>query len=98
MFDGEKYITSGITKTIPLYLQNVLWYLIENMPEGKSYLQVFELSELVEDGCIKQKIKHIQENPEYVSENTFSVRNPINAKIYVIDDCSCCTMLLAEEY
>lgn len=98
MFDGVKYSTSGIATQIPIYLQNILWYMVEIMPEPKDYLQVFELSEAIKDGSSKQKILHTQESPKYLSENIISVKDVITAKVYIIDDCSSCTMLFASEY
>jgi len=98
MFDGEKYSTCGIATQIPIYIQNILWYMVDIIPEPKDYLQVFELSEVIKDGSAKQKILHTQENPKYVSENIISVKEVITAKIYIIDDCSSCTMLFASEY
>lgn len=55
---------------------------------------MFELS--VIDG--KQHIVHKQEQPDYSMQYTFTVTDPIAARIYIIDDGSHSTMLLAEEY
>ncbi|MDT8716238.1 hypothetical protein IAI10_06180 [Clostridium sp. 19966] len=62
MFKGIKYVTKGITEAVPEFLQNFLWYTIEIMEvKEKDYLQVFELSEITQDGVKKQKIIHFQE-------------------------------------
>lgn len=79
---------------MPLGIHHILWYMVDTMSAEKDYLQVFELS--VNNG--QQHIVHKQEQPDYLMEYTFNVTDPIAAKIYVIDDGSHSTMLLAEEY
>ena len=94
-------MTKGISSEIPFYLQNVMWIMIESMEiEKKDYLQIFELSKTVADGKIFQKIIHRQEQPEYEKSVTVLVNEEdiVEKKVYVIDDVSHCTMLLAEEY
>lgn len=80
--------------TIPLELQIFMWQCIDNLKVEKDYLQVFNLS--VVNGI--QKVEHKQEVPEY--QNTYSVLvdNPVDAKVFIIDDGDHSTMLLAEEY
>ncbi len=46
---------------------------------------------------IKQKITHTQEQPAYRYEYSFEATDPINAKIYIVDNETHSTMLLAEE-
>ena len=95
MFTSPRYATRGITATVPLVLQIILWNLIDSMEVAeKDYLQVFRLS--AESG--KQKITHSQEQPDYNKEYLFQSEEPITAKIFVIDDKTHTTMLLAEEY
>ena len=44
MFQNDKYLTRGVSQTIPNWLVILLWHLIEIMPvERKDYLQVFRL-------------------------------------------------------
>ena len=65
------------------------------MPKPKDYLQVFTCTE--SDG--KQKIEHIQEEPEYQREYLINIDAPyFIGKIFVVDDETHSTMLLAEEY
>lgn len=71
-----------------------MWELIKRMPVEKDYLQVFSLSD--ENG--RQKITHYQEMPEYNKDYVFDVTEPITNKIFVIDDKTHSTMLLASEY
>ena len=94
MFDNPRYLTKGVNQNIPIELQIFMWNCIDNLKVEKDYLQVFNLS--VVDGI--QRIEHKQEAPEY--QNTYSVlvSNPVDAKIFVIDDGDHSTMLLAEEY
>lgn len=95
MFKNPRYITKGVETTVPLWLQNLMWYAIDVMEvESKDYMQVFKLSP--ESG--KQKIVHKQEQPLYEHEYLLQAEKPITAKIFVIDDETHSTMLLAEEY
>lgn len=99
MFDGKRYASSGIAEKIPLYLQNLLWFMVEAMEvPKKDFLQVFELREASEDGNPMQGIVHSQEQPPYLKELTIIAKKPINAKIYILDVGIYSTMLLAEEY
>ena len=81
-------------KNIPPLLQSFLWELIFNLPADKDYLQVFNLSA---EGD-KQIIRHTQEVTEYNQEYVFEFENPVTEKIFVIDDGTHSTMLLANEY
>ena len=93
MFENQRYITRGVSQKVDLPLQLFMWQCIEELDVPKDYLQVFELS--AENG--KQKIKHIQEEPEYRQE--YLIDAPVFiGKIFVIDDETHSTMLLAEEY
>ena len=91
---NKHFITRGISETVPSFLQVIMWELIEQLPVDKDYLQVFSLSA---DGG-KQKIKHSQEVPEYTKEYVLDIGMPITEKIFVIDDETHSTMLLANEY
>ena len=90
----NRYITKGVQSEIPAVLQIFMWDCISALPEPKDYLQIFRLSSV--DG--KQKIVHEQEQPEFKREYILNLPEPVNAKVYVIDDVDHCTMLLAEEY
>ena len=95
MFNNQRYATSGINSELPLLTQIILWGLIDTMEVvRKDYLQVFCLSADGEN----QRIIHEQEQPEYRKEYLFPSEEPITAKIFVIDDETHTTMLLAEEY
>ena len=75
-----------ISKTLPTKLFNAT--------ARKDYLQVFKL---VANGS-NQQVTHTQEEPPYERIFTFPSDYPITAKIFVIDDETHTTMLLAEEY
>lgn len=95
MFNNPKYLTRGVQSTIPSWLVILLWHLIEIMPvEQKDYLQVFRLQK-TERG---QHITHTQEQPPYQYELDVPCTDTVNAKIFVIDDGTHSTMLLAAEY
>jgi hypothetical protein len=99
MFNTKRYATPQLLLEIPLYLQNILWFLIETMNvENQDYLQILELSETIIDGKLMQKILHKQENPVYLKEHTIPVKKAVNLKIFVIDDGTHSTMLLSDEY
>jgi hypothetical protein len=83
-----------VDRTIPLEVQIFMWQCIDNLKAEKDYLQVFDLS--VENGM--QRVIHKQEVSEYRHSYTLGVSNPVNARIFVIDDGEYSTMLLAEEY
>ncbi|MGN0631926.1 MAG: DUF960 domain-containing protein [Ruminococcus sp.] len=93
MFSNKRYLTKGVQADIPFELQIFLWECIKAVPEP-DYLQIFRLSDF--NG--KQRIIHEQEIPEYKREYLLVVNEPINQKVYVIDDGDHSTMLLAEEY
>ena len=93
-FQGQRYLTRGVQTVIPFELQFFMWELIDQLPEPKDYFQVFKFT--IQDG--KQHISHESEQPEYHKEYNIETANPIEAKIYIIDDDTHCTMLLAEEY
>ncbi len=94
MLNSNRYLTRGVQTVIPFELQFFMWELIDQLPEPKDYFQVFKLT--VQDG--KQHISHESEQPEYHKEYDIETANPIEAKIYIIDDGTHCTMLLSEEY
>ena len=94
MFNNGFYVTRGVSDKIPLPLQIIMWELIEDLPVDKDGLQVFSLSE--ENG--RQVLKHSQEVPEYEKEYILDIEEPITEKIFVIDDETHSTMLLASEY
>ena len=90
-----RYITRGIQSTIPPWLQTLLWYMRDSMevPE-RDYLQIFRLSC---DGD-RQRIEHAQEQPEYKHVVVIPGEQPVEAKVYIIEDPDHITMLLADEY
>ena len=90
-----RYITCGIQTTIPPWLQTLLWYMRDSMevPE-RDYLQIFRLSC---DGD-RQRIEHTQEQPEYKHIVTIPGEQPVDARVYIIEDPDHITMLLADEY
>lgn len=95
MFEGDRFMTRGVHKSIPLELQLFIWEAIANMPAPKDYFQIFNLK--IENNM--QVIHHYSEQPKF--DMTYilpTIEKPVNAKVYIIDDGDYCTMLLAEEY
>lgn len=95
MFQNPKYLTRGIQCSLPAWLVLLLWSLIDRIPdEQRDYLQVFRLTR----AGTGQHIAHSQEPPPYSYEMDVPCDEAITAKIFVIDDQTHSTMLLAEEY
>lgn len=91
----KRYMTRGVAAEVPVWLQNLLWFLRESMQvEQRDYLQVFRLSRA---GGM-QEIEHTQEQPGYKKVICVPAADAIDAKIYIIEDPEHVTMLLAEEY
>lgn len=95
----DRYITKGVSESVPKFMQNILWYAIDTMQiKNKDYLQIFELSEVIQDGIKKQKIVHFQEQPEFKDEYIITTQEIINEKVYIIADGKYATMMLDSEY
>ena len=95
MFNNQKFLTRGVMAEIPSWLTNLMWHMVLTMEiEKKDYLQVFNL---VANGT-NQQVTHSQEEHTYERTFTFPTDEPITTKIFVIDDETHTTMLLAEEY
>ena len=99
MFDKDRYLTKGINTEVSTFLQMLMWEMIDEMKvEQKDYLQIFKLQPILVDGDMVQEIIHTQEQPQYNNRIVLNkLTKPITAKIYVIDDETHSTMLLAEE-
>ena len=95
MFNNQKFLTCGVRAEIPSWLTNLMWHMVLTMGvESKDYLQVFTLTKT--PAC--QHIVHEQEQPPYHYELDVECPDAVNAKVFVIDDLTHSTMLLAEEY
>ena len=99
--NGSRYITRGIASNVPLDLQIFMWQLIDDLKdtvEEVDYLQVFDIS-VIDEIENKVRIIHSQEVPEYKKIWIVKVSEPCNnERIFVIDDKTHSTMILAEEY
>ena len=95
MFNNQKFLTRGVMAEIPSWLTNLMWHMVLTMEvEEKDYLQVFTLTKT----AIGQHIVHEQEQPPYRYELDVPCDDAVDAKVFVIDDLTHSTMLLAEEY
>lgn len=94
-FQNQRFLTAGVYTRIPLRLQLTMWMLTDEMKEA-DYLQIFELQKTPEGTLIVHK----QEVPPYEHELLLQDFNMLeyNEKVYIIDDETHSTMLLAEEY
>jgi hypothetical protein len=102
----KRHITKGISEQLPRRFVMKLWDILDNFiatDTPKDYLQVFDVA----IGKNTISIKHFQEEPPYSKNHTlgpefiseFQDPNRDNAfKVYIIDDITHSTMLLAEEY
>ena len=95
-FKNQKFITRGVDSNVSLLLQLFMWQCIEDMPQPKDYLQVFECTL---EGK-KQKIIHSQEEPDYKREYLLNLTDAplFIEKIFVIDDGDHSTILYSHEY
>ncbi|RHO61682.1 hypothetical protein DW088_13070 [Butyricicoccus sp. AM05-1] len=95
MFDDQKFLTCGVENEIPSWLTNLMWHMVLTMEvESKDYLQVFRLTKTP----VGQHIVHEQEQPPYRYELDVSCDDAVDTKVFVIDNLTHSTMLLAEEY
>ena len=94
MFNNKRYLSRGISDTIPIELQLFMLGCIDQLPEESDYLQVFDLEKVGD----MQSITHRSEEPEYRKVYLLPADSPITEKLYVIDGNDHSTMLLASEY
>ena len=95
MFENQKFVTKGVSNNIPAELADLMWHMVLTMEvEEKDYLQVFKLTKTP----VGQHIIHEQEQPPYRYELDVPCDAAMGAKVFVIDDLTHSTMLLAEEY
>lgn len=102
LFNGSKYITQGIDIHIPLHVQLAIWQFIAKRAKEQKplmdYLQVFNLTPGSHNGKPVQKIECTQEQPNHKEILRVDSGFTVNEKIFVIDDVSHSTMMLAREY
>lgn len=96
-----RYVTRGINADIPIEIQVLLWGAVDVVVASTTesdYLQVFTL--VVTKGVLR--INHSQESPQYSNSFQIKLKNKYttldSVRIFVIDDVTHSTMLLANEY
>lgn len=94
MFTNKRYLSRGVDDAIPIELQLFMWACIDQLPESRDYLQIFDLEQV---GSM-QSITHKSEQPKYRKVYLLPSEKPITEKIYVIDSSDFSTMILATEY
>ena len=86
MFENQKFLTRGVENEIPSWLINLMWHMVLTMEvPRKDYLQVFILTKT-------------PTGQPYRYELDVPCDDAVDAKVFVIDDLTHSTMLLAEEY
>ena len=91
----KKFLTRGVEREIPAWLVNLMWHMVLTMEVAKKdYLQVFTLTKTPTG----QHIVHEQEQPPYRYRLDVSCDDAVDTKVFVIDDQTYSTMLLADEY
>lgn len=99
MFDNPRYLSKGVNETVSIFVQMLLWDMIDEINISKDSFQIFNLTPIDVNGVKVQKIVHTQEQPPYTRVVVLNnLTKPINEKIYVIDDGEHSTMILASEY
>lgn len=101
-FSGSKYKTSGVAHNVPERVQTFIWDFIAARANSANppldYLQVFKLCVEKVGTMTMQKIECVQEQPEYTQSFVFPFEQAIDEKLYLIDDISHTTLILAHEY
>ena len=101
-FDGKKYVTKGITETLPPDVQLFLFMCLNIMHDKTAgqldYLQVFKLDTTGDGDSRMLHIRHEQEQPKAKMDYVLPIGEEVNCKVYIIDDIDHVTMLFAEEY
>lgn len=99
MFDNPRYLSRAVNETVSIFLQMLMWDMIDEMDITKDYLQIFNLTPIDVNGIKVQKIVHTQEQPPYKRVIVLNnLTKPIDEKIYVIDSGEYSTMIFASEY
>lgn len=97
----NRYLTCGVQSSIPPEIISFMWCLIDDLLAGShevNSLQVFDLWEGTDGmGKLVQMVTHTQEEYKAIYDLYLPI-NPIRATIFVIDDFTHATMLLAQEY
>ena len=95
MFNHQKFLTRGIESEIPAWLVHLMWHMVLMMEVSeKDYLQVFTLTKTPTGQTHRPRAGQ----PPYRYELDVPCDDAVNAKVFVIDDLTHSTMLLAEEY
>jgi len=103
-WQGARCITRGVDAEIDPEVQDTLWRLIDLLCDRTDvtvdYLQVFELTTVSTDSTDRhnQSIVHRQEQPTYRATYHLRTERPYTGRVFVIDDGTHGTMLLACEY
>ena len=92
-------ISTAVEKELPLYLQNILWYILEYPKDYQDEFHYFELDVTAdENGKPMQKINYVYKTPEYQNKYLFSDESPMKINVVIkVDSSGKLTMMLAGE-
>ena len=94
MFNNKRYLSRGVDDTIPIELQLFLWACIDQLPELRDYLQIFDLEQVGNMQSITHRSEQTQNRKVYLRHSD----DTISKKLYIHDDGDHSTMILASEY
>ncbi|XMB85476.1 DUF960 family protein [Mycoplasmatota bacterium WC44] len=102
MFTGDKYVTRGVAQ-LPSWIPEVVYAMIKEASKKVEldYLQVFDIKSVMDSGSKNNwfcNITHTQEVPEYMHQICVNSNEPVNEKLFCIDDKTHSTILLSSEY
>ena len=88
-----RFVSVGVSREIPLTVQNCLWKLLEMLPVEPDCLIIYRLMP-DENGL---QIEQSQLLPQYQRTVQMTVSLPVNA-VYLVDEDDRYTMMLREEF
>lgn len=98
-FNNDGYMTRGFN-ALPELVKAMIGSIINTKKEQENvdYLQVFNLSKVVQNGITFQKIVNEQEQPPLKRTYMFPFTDAVNEKVFCIDDEEYHTYMLSKEY
>lgn len=100
-FDNDAYMTRGFSETIPPELQITLFNILKSKKSSENeldYLQVVKLTKKQIGESLFQEIVWQQEQPPTSDKMLLPCKEAVTCKVFIIDDETHHTYLLAEEY
>jgi len=93
----NKMITNAANERLPSYVQNMIWYILEQAHRYEAHHFEFDVT-VNEAGQSVQKIVYTYDIPAYYKEHLYPDEIPIKLSVVVKVESSCSqTIMLAEE-